>query len=379
MDCVADPVAEDKQFEKLVKHDAACWGADVVGCGEFWDRLAFGEHSGLDVIAADAADNQHGAGGGWAGGFDRSGERAGSSSEEIVMALQGKNTMLADKTSVHPDIDAEKAHRMLCFSPHIEVLKLAIETLSKRFKSDYRTRFFLLKRKVPSGSTDSSSELLPFVGHLCSVLAEHVSEMKSHFTESSPSDGTISALSATLPSESPLLAGNTILIDFNYAPLLKATIVACLDLLDHERSDSNCPHSDRTDMLIKILDTSWYYAAESLTDYHKSLRPVFDSTFSDIPQLCSLLERTCSCSSPTNIFYLFLIINIGGSLPHMVPRLLEENLVERVIDTSKPIRVPTSNGDFHLFLIKAIRHLIETPNDSSVRYPQVFGNPPEGV
>ncbi|KAK2957015.1 hypothetical protein BLNAU_8090 [Blattamonas nauphoetae] len=57
---------------------------DVVGCGEFWDRVAFGEHSELDVIAADAADNQHGAGGGWAGGFDGSGEQAGSTSEEIV-------------------------------------------------------------------------------------------------------------------------------------------------------------------------------------------------------------------------------------------------------------------------------------------------------
>ncbi|KAK2957010.1 hypothetical protein BLNAU_8085 [Blattamonas nauphoetae] len=74
IDSFKDPVAEDEEHDDVGEHDEACWGADVVGCGEFWDRLAFGEHSELDVIAADAADNQHGAGGGWADGVDGSRE-----------------------------------------------------------------------------------------------------------------------------------------------------------------------------------------------------------------------------------------------------------------------------------------------------------------
>ncbi|KAK2947089.1 hypothetical protein BLNAU_18012 [Blattamonas nauphoetae] len=99
----------------------------------------------------------------------------------------------------------------LYLSPQPEVSKLALKALSTQSESDSETRSFLQTLKVPSDSTDSSSELVPFVGRLCGRLAEHVSEMKSLFTESSPSDGTISALSATLPSKSPLLNGNTLL------------------------------------------------------------------------------------------------------------------------------------------------------------------------
>ncbi|KAK2957023.1 hypothetical protein BLNAU_8098 [Blattamonas nauphoetae] len=103
--------------------------------------------------------------------------------------------------------------------------------------------------------------------------------MKSIFAELSPSDGNISALSATLPSESPLLTENTvlellcvgfsllssllhhinstfhsILIKFNVVPLLKSTIKNCLDLLEQLKTQSACPHSDRTDLLTKVLD-----------------------------------------------------------------------------------------------------------------------------
>ncbi|KAK2947704.1 hypothetical protein BLNAU_17374 [Blattamonas nauphoetae] len=276
----------------------------------------------------------------------------------------------------------------LCFSPHLEVSKLALKALLKQSKSDYETLSFLRSHNVPSGSTDSSSELVPFAGRLCSTLTEHVSEMKSLFTESSPLDATISALSVTLPSESPLFTGNTVLevlcdglsllwsllfhcdSTFNdiltkcdFVPLLKSTIITCLDLLDHERSESNCPHSDRTDLLIKILNNSWNCITICVHSSHKSLNPVVESTLSDIPQMCSLLERTCSHTSPTHSSHLRMIINIGGSFHHLIPRLLEEKLVERVIDTCKPMAIPTSNADFHLRLIWAINNLVGDPQD----------------
>ncbi|KAK2956952.1 hypothetical protein BLNAU_8027 [Blattamonas nauphoetae] len=344
--------------------------------------------------------------------------------------------MLVDNTSVHPDIDAKKAkqtnfveallHQICgkCKSLRPVMLKnllvlatesdwalsaildmdyiktletycektqpsevtMALQALSKRCKSDYQTRSFLRTLEVPSGSTIRSSELVPFAGRLCSTLAELVSEMKSLFTESSPSDGTISALSSTLPSESPLLNGNTvleilcdgltllnpllfdvdvnfedILIKFNFVPLLKSTIIASLDLLDLEKNESNCLPYDRTAHLITILNISWSCAAESLTCSHKSLRPVVESAFSDVPQLCSLLEQTCCLSSPSHSCHLTLILNISSTLHHLVPRLLEEHLIERVIDTSKPMTVPIQHGQFHLRFVWVIVNLIWDP------------------
>ncbi|KAK2942657.1 hypothetical protein BLNAU_20193 [Blattamonas nauphoetae] len=88
------------------------------------------------------------------------------------------------------------------------LIEIALTALSTECKSDFATRSFLRKLEVSYPSTDSSSELVPFAGRLCTTLAEHVSEIKPLFTESSPSDGTVSALSATLPKESLLLAGN---------------------------------------------------------------------------------------------------------------------------------------------------------------------------
>ncbi|KAK2954121.1 hypothetical protein BLNAU_10938 [Blattamonas nauphoetae] len=239
---------------------------------------------------------------------------------------------------------------------------------------------------VPSASTDSSSELVPFAGRLCFTLAEHVSEMKSLFAESSASDGTVSAPSATLPEESPLLSGNTvlemlwagfsllyslllsenqlfddILIYGDIVTFLKSTIVACLDLLEQQKTESICPHTGRTDKFIRVLDISWNCAGESLYSSHKSLHPIVESVFSDVPQLCSLLERTCCFSSSRSICHLKMIINLACILPRFIPGVLEENLVERMINTSTPMTVPTEHGGFHLFLIWAITNLIWDP------------------
>ncbi|KAK2957028.1 hypothetical protein BLNAU_8103 [Blattamonas nauphoetae] len=271
----------------------------------------------------------------------------------------------------------------LCFSPHLEVSKMTLKPLSARCKSDPETRPFLQKHKVPSDSTESSSELVPFAGCLCSTLAKLVSETKSLFAESSPSDGTISTLSTTLHEEPRLFTGNTvlemfyegfslvdsllltkddtfddILIDHNFVPLLKSTIIACLDLVEQNKIHLKCVDESCSDKLKIMLNISWKYTGDSLHPSHKSLHPIVESTFSDVPQLCLLLERTCYHSSPTNFSHLHMIINIGGSLNHLIPRLLEETLVERVINASKPMVVPTTHGRFHLYLIWAIVNLI---------------------
>ncbi|KAK2954115.1 hypothetical protein BLNAU_10932 [Blattamonas nauphoetae] len=239
---------------------------------------------------------------------------------------------------------------------------------------------------VPSGSTDRSSELVPFGARLCGRLAEHVSQMKSLFSESSPSDGTISALSTTLPDESPLLTGNAvfevvcegfslcysllsdrfstlsdILTHGDIVPLLQSTIITCLDLIEQLKSESICPPTDQQYKLTNILDRLWNCSANSLLDSHKSLHPVVESAFSDVPQLCSLLERTCCHSSPINTSHFRMLINVSATLPRMIPRMLEENLVQRVINASKSMTAPTSNGVFHLDLIWAIHNLIRNP------------------
>ncbi|KAK2956923.1 hypothetical protein BLNAU_7998 [Blattamonas nauphoetae] len=266
--------------------------------------------------------------------------------------------------------------------------KLALKTLSTQSKADSETRSFLRTLKVPSDSTDSSSELVPFAGRLCSTLAELVSEMKSLFSESSPLDGTISALTTTLPEESTLLIGNTvlailceelffintlfsdfytpfveILIKFTFVPLLKSTIITCLDLLDHEKNESNCPPSDRTDLLIKVLVSSWDCVASTLS--RESLSAVVKTTFSDIPLMCSLLERTYHHSSSTHSSHLEMIINFAASLHLRIPRLLEENLVDRVIDTFNPMAVPTTHAQFHNSFIQTLIKLIN--RETSIR------------
>ncbi|KAK2959075.1 hypothetical protein BLNAU_5870 [Blattamonas nauphoetae] len=359
-----------------------------------------------------------------------------SNSRHIPNYSSIQNDILIDKTSVHPDIDAEKAKqtnylemflRNICgeceqlrtmmlngllvlvtesdwaratildveyikpleeYCEKTEPCDLALQALTTRCKSDSETRSFLRTLKVPSGSTDSSSELVPFAGRLCSTLAEHVSEMKSLFSESSPSDGTISAISASLPAESSLLNGNavlemlceelsllgsllsTILIPFEnilvkdgIVPLFKSNIVFCLDLLEHENPESNCPPSDRTNMIITILHLSWDCGSFCLSPSNKSLYQIVVSTFSDVPQLCSLLERTSRHSSPTTSSHLRMIANLRVNLPHLLPQILEENLVERVIDITNPIAVPATFDDYHVKLIWAITNLITNPQD----------------
>ncbi|KAK2954105.1 hypothetical protein BLNAU_10922 [Blattamonas nauphoetae] len=272
----------------------------------------------------------------------------------------------------------------LCFSMQLEVSKVALTTLSKRGKSESKTRSFLRTLTVPSGSTDSSSELVPFAGRLCGRLAEHVSQLKSLIAESSPSDGTISAPSVTLPDESPFLNRNTVLemlcegvsllysilidtddpyndipIDCDHASLLKSIIITCLDLIEQQKTESNCQPPSRTELLITLLDSSWNCTAYSLNRFRPSLQQVVESAFSDVPQLCSLLERTCRHSSPTQTSHLVMIINISAVLPRFFPHMLEENLAQRVIDESKLMTVPTEHGHFHRYLTWAISYLLK--------------------
>ncbi|KAK2947703.1 hypothetical protein BLNAU_17373 [Blattamonas nauphoetae] len=270
----------------------------------------------------------------------------------------------------------------------ILVSRMALEALSIRSESDPETRPFLQTLEVPSVSTKRSSELVPFAGRLCSALAEHDSQLKSLFTESSPSDGTISALSSTLPSESPLLNGNTvfillyeglsllnsifdridntfqdILFKYDFVSLLKSTIIARLDLLEQQKTQSKCPPSERTDILIKILDGSWKCASSCLGSFHKSLRRAVESTFYDIQELCSLLVRTCRLSSHMLSSPLRMLLNLTSNLPHLIPRILKENLVERLINFSQPMTVPTTNGELHYYFIDLVVNLIWDPRN----------------
>ncbi|KAK2960307.1 hypothetical protein BLNAU_4860 [Blattamonas nauphoetae] len=263
----------------------------------------------------------------------------------------------------------------LCFSPHLEVSTIALAALSTRCKSDSPACSFLQTLKVPSASPETSSELVPFAGRLCSTLTEHVSEMKSLFAESSSSDATISTISTPLPDESPFISGNAILgvlnegfsllvsllfdmdntfqdilIDCNCVPLLKSTIITCLDLLSQPKASFHRMNGGCSDNLINILDC------------HPSLFHVIESAFSDVQQLCALLERTCCLSSP-NFQHLRLIINITAYLPTFVAPMLEEKLVQRVINTSKPMTVPTTHDHFHLNLIWTILNLVFDPED----------------
>ncbi|KAK2948489.1 hypothetical protein BLNAU_16558 [Blattamonas nauphoetae] len=277
----------------------------------------------------------------------------------------------------------------LSFSPHLEISKMALKALCHRGENDPRLLHFLRAHKLPSTSTGSSLELVPFVGRLCGRLDEYVTKMTSPFTESSPSDGKIYTLSAPLPDESPLLTGNAvleilrggftllnsllscsdhtfhnILIDCDFVHLLKSTIITCLDLLEQPKSESNCTSVSDTDLLIDILDSSWNSVSSCLWDFDNTLHHVIQRVFSDIPQLCTLFERTCCHSSPTHSSHLSVIINITEFLPHWIPRMLEENLVERMIDQSKLISAPITDGHFHELLVWAVLNLLMNPKNS---------------
>ncbi|KAK2960246.1 hypothetical protein BLNAU_4799 [Blattamonas nauphoetae] len=244
---------------------------------------------------------------------------------------------------------------------------------------------FLRKLKVPSASTASSSELVPFAGRLCAALSADVSEITSLFTDPSSARPTFSAQSPGLPKKSLNHTENTIipiiveefsligtmlsnsditfqniLIDSEYVPLLKSTIVICLDLLRQLKCESNCLSSDRTDLLITVLDLSWSGAASIAYHGWNSFHPVIESVFSDIPQLCSLLERSCRHSSP-NSHHLRMIVNLTSTFAILIPHMLDENLIQRVINTSKPMVVPTTNGEFHVRFVWTIHNLLLNP------------------
>ncbi|KAK2947059.1 hypothetical protein BLNAU_17982 [Blattamonas nauphoetae] len=276
----------------------------------------------------------------------------------------------------------------LCFSQQLEVSMMALQALSTQSLSDSKTRDFLLKLKVPSASTARSSKLVPFIGQLCGRLPELVSEMKSHVSKSSGSNATISTRSAKHSAKSPHLNGYTVLevlceeftllatllsetedtfddimIKYDCVPLIKSTIIASVNLLEQQKSDSSCSPADRTDLLITILDSSWNFIASCFWRYHASLSRVVESTFSDVPLLCSLLERTCHHSSPTKLSHLRMIINLAINLPHLTPRMHAVNLVARMINASKPMAIPTTHTNFHLCLIWAISNLIWSPTN----------------
>ncbi|KAK2947498.1 hypothetical protein BLNAU_17584 [Blattamonas nauphoetae] len=274
----------------------------------------------------------------------------------------------------------------LCFSPHLEVSRMALKALYTRSQFDLQLFEFLQESCIRSNSTDSSSERVPFAERLCSMLAERVSQITSRFIESSFGDPANPALSTTLHDESPSLTRDavlevlskglsllgfllvkrdhppfeTILIDSNFVPLLKSIIIVCLDLRDREKTQSTCPPAHRSDLLIKVLDRVWDCVATCVCSAASSIKTDFRRVFADIPQLCSLLERTCRRSSPTRTSHLKVIIDLACYHCRLIPRLLEENLVQRVIDTSKPMSVLTTHGQFHLRLIWTIVELIDT-------------------
>ncbi|KAK2958841.1 hypothetical protein BLNAU_6090 [Blattamonas nauphoetae] len=249
--------------------------------------------------------------------------------------------------------------------------------------TDYETHDFLQNLKGPSVSTESCSKPDTFVGRLCGTLTEHVSQMKALFTESTPNDPTISSLSTTLPKESQLLFRNAVLeklcegfslignllvgyepifeeslITCDFAPLLKSTIVTCLDLLDLTKNGLNCVPPGQTDLLVQIIDSSWKSTTRCLMSRYSTLPRLVGNTFSDASELCSLLERTSRHSPPTCPAHLEMIAILRSKLPFLVPRTVEEKLVQRLIDTSKPVEVSTAHGLFHTTLINAVEQLV---------------------
>ncbi|KAK2948780.1 hypothetical protein BLNAU_16315 [Blattamonas nauphoetae] len=247
-------------------------------------------------------------------------------------------------------------------------------------------KFLKLIDGVPSVLIKSSSKVEPFVKQLCGRMVSHVSQMKSLSAESPPSDPTVSALSSTLPEESSLLTGDTLLavlceelslidtllkdlcsrsekimIDREIICLLKSTIIACLDLLELPLTSLKCLDGI-TDKLITILDHSWGSIARCVIDVRSSLHLIFARRFHNIPELCSLVERTCRHSSPTHTSHLDMIIYLSFSLPDFSVGMVKENLVQRVINTSNPTTVSTTNRTFHMNLIESVAKLIGTQN-----------------
>ncbi|KAK2944405.1 hypothetical protein BLNAU_20660 [Blattamonas nauphoetae] len=273
----------------------------------------------------------------------------------------------------------------LCFSPHPQISTLPLNVLF-RSSDVYETREFLQKLKVPSVSTESCSKPVPFAKRLCGMLAEHVSQMKSLFTESTSDDPTISSLSPTLPEDSPLLFRNAVLemlcegfsliekllvgsdhiceeifLDFGLAPLLKSTIVTCLDLLDLTKSEPNCVPPDQTELLVKVIDCSWKSTIRIDECSYLTFDRVFENTVSNASVLCSLLERTCRHSLPTCHTHLRMVDIFCSRLPHRNHLLLKEDLIHRVINASQPTTVPTTHKRFHITLIKTLEELIKRP------------------
>ncbi|KAK2954238.1 hypothetical protein BLNAU_10737 [Blattamonas nauphoetae] len=154
-----------------------------------------------------------------------------------------------------------------------------------------------------------------------------------------------------------------ILIDYEFVPHLKSTIVTCLDLLRQEQSESNSPPANRSATLTRITNQLWYYAHSCVYESGNSFHPAIESVFSNIPQLCSLVERTCHHSPPNYLSHIVMLMNLTVTFPAFLAQVLEENIVQRVINLSKPMAVPTTNGSFHLNLVCTIVDMLQNPQN----------------
>ncbi|KAK2953403.1 hypothetical protein BLNAU_11689 [Blattamonas nauphoetae] len=250
----------------------------------------------------------------------------------------------------------------LCFSPQLDVSTRALKVLYKPWNSKSKIRSFLQTHKVPSGSTEQSSELVPFASRLCSTLTAHASRLKSLLTKSSLhignavlemiGEGFSLIYSLALHGTNSI---ESILTKSRFIHHLKSTIVTCLDLIEQTNNGSSDSPSSQTDMLYKVVDRLWNCAIVWIWCTNSVLPRVFMGAFFYVPDTCSLLERTCHHSEQAPRWHHFKFLNAYICyFVDNVPRLLEANLVERMLDRSQPMKVPIAHGEYHYDLIDAL-------------------------
>ncbi|KAK2943684.1 hypothetical protein BLNAU_21387 [Blattamonas nauphoetae] len=288
----------------------------------------------------------------------------------MTSTLRSSQTFLArHKSELLAFIDHSKSKQssiphltilaQLCLFPHLEVSIMALQSLSTRSCADVPTRTFLRTLELPSASTDKSSpsnttiSALPASPHEESLLLS-VNAIVERLCDE------LTLFSSLLPY--PRIPITDIMIDSNFYHHLTSTIITCLDMIEPQKNELNRPPPDMTDLLVRLLDRSWNCIFSSITYSDLSRCPIIVSTFSGVKQLCSLLVRTCHLSSPTHHSHLLLIPRFARLVPRLAPSMLEENLVRNVIDASNPIKVPTTNSSFHVYLMRAIRALMCNPS-----------------
>ncbi|KAK2947739.1 putative Tubulin glycylase 3C [Blattamonas nauphoetae] len=257
----------------------------------------------------------------------------------------------------------------LCFSPQLDLSTRALKVLYKPRDSNSIVPSFLQTHEMPSGSTEQSSELVPFASRLCSTLTTHVSQLKSLLTKSPLHIGNavleMICEGLSLIYSLALHSEDSIETDLNKSGMiyhLKSTIVTCLDLIEQTKNGSNSSPSDQTDMLYRVLDRSWNCAIVWIWDTETILPRIFERAFFNVTDLCSLLERTChhSAQAPHSRHFKLLSKYVFYFVD-CVPRLLEENLVERMLDKSQPMKVPTAHRKYHYNLIDSLLEFFKKP------------------